>query len=159
MLEVPPCQCGWYRGTMRVRPGMRKHSGIFLCDRLGGRPHGWAGLPAQTCGHPTGNGQRAAMLRAARSSEQPCCELDNIAHRKAASLAAMQAWFAQSWTAYLRLERIFSRVSDGLWQFRRSIFLKGTLHISPRSRSLITSKPKETKNHAILNNPHQKRNP
>ena len=159
MLEVPPCQCGWYRGTMRVRPGMRKHSGIFLCDRLGGRPHGWAGLPAQTCGHPTGNGQRAAMLRAARSSEQPCCELDNIAHRKAASLAAMSVWPAQSWTAYLRLERIFSRVSDGLWQFRRSIFLKGTLHISPRSRSLITSKPKETKNHAILNNPHQKRNP
>ena len=159
MMEVPPCQCGWYRGTMRVRPGMRKHSGTFLCDRLGGRPHIWAGLPAQICGHPTGNGQRAAMLRAARSSEQPCCELDNIAHRKATSLAAMQPWFAQSWTAYLRLERILSRVSDGLWQFRRNFFLKGTLHISPRSRSLITSKPKETKNHAILNIPHPKRNP
>jgi len=125
LMEVPPCQCGWYRGTMRVRPGMRKHSGTFLCDRLGGRPHIWAGLPAQICGHPTGNGQRAAMLRAARSSEQPCCELDNIAHRKATSLAAMQAWFAQSWTAYLRLERIFSRVSDGLWQFRRNFFPEG----------------------------------
>ena len=159
MMEVPPCQCGWYRGTMRVRPGMRKHSGTFLCDRLGGRADIWAGLPAQVCGHPAGNGQRAAMRRAPRSSEQPCCELDNIAHRKATSLAAMQAWFAQSWTAYLRLERIFSRVSDGLWQFRRNFFLKGTLHISPRSRSLITSKPKETKNHAILNIPHQKRNP
>ena len=75
----------------------------------------WAGLrqnlPAQTCGHPTGNGQRAAMLRAARraaadgqacgriclhrradirratASEQQCCELPVTAHGDAVSCA------------------------------------------------------------------------
>ncbi len=34
----------------------------FLRDKPGGRPHGWTSLLVQICGHPTGNGQRAAYM-------------------------------------------------------------------------------------------------
>ena len=69
-------------------------------DKPGEQPRGWAGVPAQTRGYSTGNGQRAALLRAelispessrvegqaclhrhadirrATDSEQLCCELN-----------------------------------------------------------------------------------
>ena len=44
--------------------GIRKHPVVCLCDKPGEQPQGWAGLSAQTCGYSTGNGQRAASLRA-----------------------------------------------------------------------------------------------
>ena len=53
---------------------MRGHSQIgkpvFLRDKPGEQPYGWAGLPAQTYGYSTGNGQGAAELRAG-PGEQP----------------------------------------------------------------------------------------
>ena len=54
----------------KVSPGGLTARRVFLCDKPGEQPQGWAGVPAQTCGYSTGNGQGAAELRAG-PGEQP----------------------------------------------------------------------------------------
>ena len=45
-------------------PGQKKIGTVpFLCDKPGGRPNGWAGLPAQTYGHPTGKYSERHLCR------------------------------------------------------------------------------------------------
>ena len=45
-------------------PGQKKIGTVpFLCDKPGGRPNGWAGLPAQTDGHPTGKYSERYLCR------------------------------------------------------------------------------------------------